>query len=80
MFSPIPGVFEIVPRSYGEMIGGGVAIGSGVLEGLLALGFPRPVGDPLLEGAYAAVVSPLGVVLLIHGWRLRKRGSLAPIR
>ena len=76
MLSPVLGVFELVPRAYGEIIGGGVGIGSGVSMGLLALGIPTSVGHPFLEGAYAAVLLPFSAVLFLHGWRPRKRKSL----
>ena len=48
---------------------------SGISQGLLAVGFPRPIGDPLLEGVFAVVVSPLGLVLFLHGRQLRKRST-----
>ena len=60
-------IVGIVPRPYGEMIGGVIAIISGISQGLLAAGFPRPIGDPLLEGVFGMVVSPLGLVLFLHG-------------
>jgi hypothetical protein len=66
-------LFEVVPRPVGEMIGGVIAIISGVSQGVLAAGFPRPIGDPLLEGSYAAVVTPLGLLLFLHGRQLRER-------
>jgi hypothetical protein len=29
----------------------------------------------LLEGVFAVVVSPLGLVLFLHGWRIHKRSG-----
>lgn len=66
-------ILGIVPRSYGEVIGGTVAVASGILQGLLAIGFPRASGDSVLQGIYAVTVAPLGAGLLVHGLRLRNR-------
>jgi hypothetical protein len=65
-------LFGYVKPSHGAMIGGIVAVASGLLQGLTAAGYLGKSSDPILLAVYSVMVSLVGGVLLLYGVRLRR--------